>query len=285
MIIKHEHFDLLGKTVLERIVFKPPFRADSSMHNEACFLYVVNGNSRLYGAQQSLPLNTGEAVVMKCGNYLNDWTKNDSPEPNEAVAVHFTPDLLKLVYDDQLPEFLYAKNPPKTPSIGSVQTNLIIEKYVENLLFYFNNPPLVTDELIKLKVKELILLLIQTDAQNNIKPILRTLFNKEQYEFKNVIHTHLYENLSVEDLALLTNLSLASFKRKFKSIFNDTPARYIKNKKLEKAAELLLATDKPRITDICFDCGFNDLAHFSKCFAIKYGCAPSEYKRQAVGLR
>jgi len=65
-------------------------------------------------------------------------------------------------------------------------------------------------------------------------------------------------------------------------LFNDTPANYIKNKKLEKAAELLLISDE-RITDIAFQCGFNELATFTKSFSDKYNMTPSHYRQKVRG--
>jgi len=37
MILKHRHFGILQKTVLERLIFNPTLKADTTMHNEACF--------------------------------------------------------------------------------------------------------------------------------------------------------------------------------------------------------------------------------------------------------
>jgi AraC-like DNA-binding protein len=61
----------------------------------------------------------------------------------------------------------------------------------------------------------------------------------------------------------MTNLRLSSFKREFKKNYNDAPASYIRNKRLEKSAKLLCISEK-RITNIAHDCGFNDLATFSR---------------------
>lgn len=72
---------------------------------------------------------------------------------------------------------------------------------------------------------------------------------------------------------------MSSFKREFAKLYNDSPANYIKTKKLEKAAELLLVSDQ-RITEIAFDCGFNDLANFTKSFNDKYNTTPTNYRVQ-----
>ncbi|WP_250347248.1 helix-turn-helix domain-containing protein [Flavobacterium anhuiense] len=74
-------------------------------------------------------------------------------------------------------------------------------------------------------------------------------------------------------------MSVSSFKREFAKIYHDTPANYIKMKKLEKAAELLQVSDQ-RITEIAFDCGFNDLANFTKSFTSKYHVSPTNYRQK-----
>jgi len=279
MIIEHQHYDLMHKTVLERFVFKPPLKIDGSMHNEACFLYAVNGNSRLYSPTEHEKLNSHEGVVMKCGNYLNSWLQNADKKPSEVVAVHFYPEVLKLVYNDKLPEFLLKKSTPNSNVIAKVEIDDMIGKYVESLVFYFENPSLINDELIVLKVKELILLLVNTDDSNTIRNIIQDMFNPIEYSFKEIIHAHIFEDLSVEDLSLISNLSVSSFKRKFSEVFDDSPAHYIKTKRLEKAAELLVASSN-RISDICYECGFSEIGHFSKSFTSHFGLSPTAYREK-----
>jgi len=152
----------------------------------------------------------------------------------------------------------------------------IIAKYIESLSFFFENPNLVDEELLILKVKEIILLLSKINAPA-IKEIMHNLFSPRSVSFKDIIETHLFSPLSLADLAELANSSLASFKREFKKEYNDSPANYIKNRRLEKAKELLAISDK-RISDITQDCLFGDTAHFSSAFKAKYQLSPSEYR-------
>jgi AraC-like DNA-binding protein len=78
-------------------------------------------------------------------------------------------------------------------------------------------------------------------------------------------------------LAHLTNNSLTSFKRKFKDFYKSSPAVYIKAKRLEKAVDLLKYSDQS-ISDISFNCAFNDIAYFSNSFKQKYGSTPSNFR-------
>jgi len=279
MILNFQNFEIDERIILQHVVFHPPLKANVSMEDEACFLYPLRGNSRLLGPMDSHEMNPESGVVMKCGSYLNNWLPVDGDSPCEAVAIHFNPAVLKAVFNDQIPDFLQNKRPTTPVSIQPVQINEMLRTYVQSLLFYFENPSMVNDELLRLKVKELIMLLVKSDESNKIISILQDLFNPDQYDFKAVIQNNLFEALSVEELAVLTNLSVSSFKRKFKAVFGDSPASYIKSKRLEKAAQLLQITTQ-RITDICYDCGFSDIGHFSKSFAAAYGVSPSDYRFQ-----
>jgi len=45
--------------------------------------------------------------------------------------------------------------------------------------------------------------------------------------------------------------------------------------RLRKAADLLARADGRRISDVAFDCGFNDLSYFNRSFRRRYGMTPS----------
>ena len=45
--------------------------------------------------------------------------------------------------------------------------------------------------------------------------------------------------------------------------------------RLRQAAELLAHPSERRISDIAFDCGFNDLSYFNRCFRRRFGLTPS----------
>ena len=127
-----------------------------------------------------------------------------------------------------------------------------------------------------LKLKELILLLHHLNYKG-LSDMLVEMFNPVELNFKSIVQAHLFEELEIREFAILTNTSLSTFRRKFKQIFNDTPARYIINKRLEKAAQLLKMTDK-KVIEVCFECGFNDPSTFSKSFSKKYAKSPSEFR-------
>lgn len=65
----------------------------------------------------------------------------------------------------------------------------------------------------------------------------------------------------------------------FKKEYNTTIMQYLSDVRLEKAAEMITKTLAP-FKQIATDCGFSDQNYFSKAFTKRFGCSPSEYKKQ-----
>lgn len=86
------------------------------------------------------------------------------------------------------------------------------------------------------------------------------------------------DNITINDLVSITQLSESTILRSFKKCFNCSPVHYINIKRIEKASWLLKNTDYS-ITDIAFTVGFSDSNYFTKKFkAIKH-ITPKEYRK------
>jgi AraC-like DNA-binding protein len=280
MINDYKKFDLFGKSLIQKIVLKPPFKFDFPVADQACFLYLLKGEVGYQTDHEQINIPTNYSLLLNCINSGKQIHSSDSKNDCELVIVTFYPDILKKIYERELPLLLQTpQNTVSNKSSEKISNDFLILKYIEGLLFYFENPSLLSEDILILKFKEIILLLSQTQNAEAIQVILSQLFSPNTYTFKQIIEVHLFSQLSMEELAQQNNLSISSFKREFARLYNDTPANYIKTKKLEKAAELLLVSNE-RITDIAFDCGFNDLANFTKSFSEKYNTTPTSYRLQ-----
>jgi len=144
-------------------------------------------------------------------------------------------------------------------------------------IIIFHNKTALTDNILKLKLKEIILLLLQTENAENLRKIVKSLFSDRQFSFKELVDAHIETTGSVENLAVLTNCSVSTFKRKFKETYNSTPAKHRLHLKIEKVAERLRTSDTS-ISAIGYDCGFNNPEHLSRVFKEKFGQTPSEYR-------
>ena len=89
------------------------------------------------------------------------------------------------------------------------------------------------------------------------------------------------EPLDIRALASIALVSEAHFIRTFRSVFGETPHRYLQRRRVERAMFLLRTTDRP-VTAICFETGFGSLGTFSRTFAAIVGESPSDYRRRGV---
>jgi AraC-like DNA-binding protein len=83
--------------------------------------------------------------------------------------------------------------------------------------------------------------------------------------------------LDVRTVAAVAHISPAHFSRGFRSVFGETPHRYLQRRRVERSMFLLRETDRT-ITDICFDVGFSSLGTFSRTFREIVGETPSAYR-------
>jgi AraC-like DNA-binding protein len=85
------------------------------------------------------------------------------------------------------------------------------------------------------------------------------------------------EPLDVRAVAAVAHISEAHFSRSFRSIFGETPHRYLQRRRVERSMFLLRETDR-NVTDISMDVGFNSLGTFSRTFRDIVGETPSGYR-------
>ena len=83
---------------------------------------------------------------------------------------------------------------------------------------------------------------------------------------------------ALEDVAKKFNLSRSYLSKKFKSVTGFGFKEYIINVRIQHACELLLNTNKS-ITDIAFECGFNDSNYFGDAFRRTKGISPNKYRK------
>lgn len=279
MLKDYKKYELFGKPMMQKVALTAPFKYDFPVAEQACFLYVLEGEFQYQLKDEVLNIPSNYSLFLNCissGKFLQNAKSGVNCQ---IVIVTFYPDILKKIYDKELPSLMHApQGVISNKSKEKIDNDFLIQKYIEGLLFYFENPLLINEEILVLKIKEIILLLSQTKNAAAIQLILSQLFSASAYSFKQVIEANLYSQQTIEQLADQCNLSVSSFKREFAKLYNDTPASYIKSKKLEKAAALLLVSDQ-RITEIAFGCGFNDLATFTKSFSDKYSISPTNYRQ------
>jgi AraC-like DNA-binding protein len=91
------------------------------------------------------------------------------------------------------------------------------------------------------------------------------------------IEKHYARPLTIEQLARMAGLSVFHFIRAFRAAHGQTPHQFLRDRRLERAKELLVTTAMP-VTEVCAAVGFQSLGSFSTLFRKSTGETPAAYR-------
>ncbi len=94
------------------------------------------------------------------------------------------------------------------------------------------------------------------------------------YEY---INEHYTDQITLDELANLIGMTPAALSRFFKLRSGRTISDYIIDIRLGNATRLLVNTTNS-VSEICYECGFNNLSNFNRIFKRKKECSPTEFR-------
>lgn len=97
-----------------------------------------------------------------------------------------------------------------------------------------------------------------------------------------VMQTHSLSPLSVPENAALSAMSLTTFKRRFREVFDESPGRWLARARLQHA-RWLIVVEQCSVTDACIASCFGDLSNFIRQFRRHFGLSPRKYRAAHAG--
>ncbi|MCR9152713.1 MAG: helix-turn-helix transcriptional regulator [Bacteroidetes bacterium] len=268
-----------GRPLFQTAKISSPYEAANRLEDVACFFYILKGCIDTIEASGERRSKNQEGLLKSCGNFISRYHPDQDGSDFEAAVIYFYPDVLKEIYRNDLPPFVLndAKAMPPKKVVG----NALIQRFMEGLFVYFENEELMDENLARLKIQELVMILLKSNYFEGVVSFFQGLFAPKSATFRQVVENNRFSNISVDQLAFLCHQSLSSFKRNFKLEFGESPARYLKNEKLKEAAKKLLHT-QDSISAIAYDCGFQDPSTFSSLFSERFGLSPRAYRQDQI---
>ncbi|MED4816398.1 helix-turn-helix transcriptional regulator [Bacillus atrophaeus] len=98
---------------------------------------------------------------------------------------------------------------------------------------------------------------------------------------KNYIFNHIFEQISIKDLADMVHLNPVYLSQLFKKETNKPLGKYIQDEKIKEAQKLLIQSEHS-VADICMLLHFNDQSYFSSIFKKYTGLTPLQYRKNPV---
>ena len=248
--------------------------------------YVASGQEVYFANEKKYRVNAGDYIIG------NDFTKSivkiDHAEVVQGLCIDISPEIISEVAEfhdvngSELKEFLLSdqffvnRYNVKNTSLGyslheinqKIKAGTFSNDLHKNELFYnlaesiINDQRFVFDHLSKLDFK---------------KSVTNTEVFRSILQTKSFIDEHLFESITLGEMAIRSGISKYHFIRVFKSAFGMSPYQYQKRKRLENAKiDLLNGSDILR-TAIRF--GFPDAPSFSKAFKQQFGQPPGRFRK------
>lgn len=138
---------------------------------------------------------------------------------------------------------------------------------------------------------ELISILYDLANSRNQRLLSTYTANRENFENSDNIKTvyeyvqeNFGEKITLAEVADLVSMSHVSFNRFMKKRTGKTFVDYVNDVRIGYAAIRLLEKDNS-ISEIAFDCGFNNMANFNRVFKKLKKCTPTQYKNEFSGIK
>lgn len=263
-------------------------------HDEVEILYFSGGDFRLEINMEQFLINSECLYFINPGELHSIVTeKADSYED----AVLFSPDILsfdsydtaqmQLIQPIRKGQMLFPRCiMPDHPAFRSIRDAFTDIQHSFGRIFQeesFADMSAVTDDLTsQLYIKSFLLSILAILSEYRMFLPTEEHYDKRVEDIKTAL-TYIRDNyrdkIYISDLAGLVNLNEQYFCRFFKKAIGRTPMEYVNEYRIKQTRRLLEETDLP-VTEVCLECGYNNLGNFLREFRRQTGTTPLQYRKQ-----
>ena len=188
----------------------------------------------------------------------------------KSVSLFLTQDILKEISLEY--NYTIEKNTADLP-IVTLPNHPAYLSFMESLVAYFAMNQQDDEKLFRLKIKEAVHLLLKINPE--LRNILFDFNEPGKIDLEAFMNRNFHFNVQLKRFAYLTGRSLATFKRDFQKVFQESPSHWLQQRRLQEAYYLIKEKAKAP-SEVYLEVGFEDLSHFSFAFKKQYGTAPSK---------
>lgn len=264
---------------------KPDFGNIWHYHPELELHYVIKGEGVRFIGDNISNFEPDEMILL--GENLphtwrckDEYFQNNPDLTTEAMVIHFLPDCLgKSILN--LPEAYLIPKLFEKAKAGMVIHGRAKDKLVDLMRTAVDATNL--DRIIILL--SILKTLAETDEFTTVVTSKNTFYQSNESEtlrinkICNYTLSNYKKEITLEEVASLSNLSVTSFCRYFKLMTKKTFYDFLIEIRVSHACRFLIENKLPTEM-ICFDCGFNNVSNFYRHFKKVTGMTPLDYKRK-----
>ena len=239
-------------------------------------VHVLTGRKTLRTCTGSWVARPGDTFFLKKGAYLSHFEQDS----NMCLLVFFIPDefvreVVKEVSGLDRTEVELERE--RQAPVLRVNNDLMLQAFLQAMGVFFAGTEDPPELVLKLKLKELIASVLVSKQNRELAAYFQRVATIATPSISAIMEENYCHNLPLEAFAKMCHRSLASFKRDFAQVYGTSPGRWLLERRLERAAHLLRSTAMS-ITEIVFECGFENASHFCRAFKKKFAQSPRLFR-------
>lgn len=240
-----------------------------SISPQHILVFIYLGELTLTYGKNTLTFIPGDTVLIPKNQLTRSLKSPVNGEPFKCVSILLSEEQLREFYLNRSFSETWTENISKQRPI---KPHPLLKSYFDSLLSYFDMQDELPETLVAIKIKEVLTIVDEVDKRAS--SILGTFSEIGKIDLEKYMEEHFMYNLPLEKFAYLTGRSLSTFKSDFKKVFNNTPGKWLTEKRLN-LAHYKLTAEKLKTTDVYLSAGFENLSHFSFAFKKAFGYSPS----------
>ena len=251
--------------------------------------YVLRGTKYIYDGDKREIVNRGDVFYMGVGRHYVEHIP-ESGQPFEQIMLYYTPaDLQRILLHLNITYGLNISNDHLCERCnGHAHVAMpawnLLRAFFANTNNYLHEAEFHRDETAEnIKMTELIYEIVSHEECCLKSKVLNNADTAKE-NFEQTVYDHIFNDISIEELARLTNRSLTSFKKEFHRHFQMPPHRWYIRQRLMHSRLLLISTSKS-ISEIGNECTFPNTSHFIKLFKKEFRMTPASYRHNQLAIR
>jgi AraC-like DNA-binding protein len=236
-------------------------------------VFVLKGSKTLKTRNKEYLVKAGNILFMGKGSYVASQILSNNDNKDEVIMISIDDSVINDIYKISFENKFSGSM--EDDHVQILEMNSFVKSSLFSLAPYFNDDHKFKDMMVKNKIVELLMNLIDAEPDGKIERFIHYQHKQMNSGFMDVLHKTYLEPLTITEFAQKTNLSVSSFKKKFKETYDTPPKKWINRKRLEKAYQMIHSTNYS-ITEICFLTGFENLSYFIRSFKKEFSETPKK---------
>ncbi len=244
--------------------------------NKNVISFGLQGYKYFHSSLEDVVVGKGETIFLKKG-LLISTEKVQEAGVYKALLLFLDDQLLSDFYERHKSHFARKAEGQEALTYFKLGRDVVLETYVQSLLPFFQPEATMTSPLFEVKIHELLLHLAMRHV--GFSHFLENINLQMSLGLKPFMEKNFRRRLRVEDFAHLMGLSLSNFKREFEKAFGDSPARWIKMRRLTEA-QTMLSQSRMNVGQVAYAVGFENTSHFVQSFRSQFGITPKKFQER-----